>query len=144
MLKLKEKSNRLLQNVSLQFQREITENIKWEWRLISLIGARGVGKTTLLLQHLYSTYGIAEDAIYITLDDIFFTENKLVDFTDAFYKQGGKALYIDEVHKYPGWAREIKNIYDAYPDIKIVFTGSSIIELLKQDVDLSRRPCFMN
>lgn len=137
--KLKEKSNRLIENVSLEFQRDILHAIKWKWRLISLIGARGVGKTTLLLQRIKSAHGLSDEAIYISLDDIYFTNNRLVDFADAFYKKGGKIIYMDEVHKYPGWAREIKNLYDFYPELKIVFTGSSIIELLKQDVDLSRR-----
>ncbi len=139
MEKLKEKSNRLVEAVSLEFQRDILQTIKWKWRLISLIGARGVGKTTLLLQRMKLAHGLSEEAIYISLDDIYFTNNRLVDFTDTFYKKGGKIIYMDEVHKYPGWAREIKNLYDFYPGLKIVFTGSSIIELLKQDVDLSRR-----
>lgn len=139
MNKLKEKSDRLVQNVSLAFQRELLQDMQWEWRLLSLIGARGVGKTTLLLQRIKFVHGLSDEALYITLDDIYFTENRLVDFADDFYKQGGRYLYIDEVHKYPSWARAIKNIYDFYPDLKLVFTGSSIIELLKQDVDLSRR-----
>ncbi len=139
MKRLIEKSNRLIQNTSLIFQRENLQTIKWDWRLISLIGTRGVGKTTLLLQHLKLNYGFDATALYLSLDDIYFTNTLLSDFVDTFYKTGGKTLYLDEVHKYPNWAREIKNIYDFYPDLKLVFTGSSIIELLKQDVDLSRR-----
>jgi uncharacterized protein len=139
MERLFEKSRRLIQNVSMEFQRSLLHEIKWDWRLVSLIGARGVGKTTLLLQQIKSAHGLSEEAIYISLDDIYFTQTSLSEFADAFYKRGGKALYMDEVHKYPDWAREIKNLYDFYPDLKIVFTGSSIIELLKQDVDLSRR-----
>jgi len=139
MEKLIEKSQRLIKHTSLQFQRENIQTIQWEWRLISLIGTRGVGKTTLLLQHLKQTYGLDRTALYVSLDDLYFTTTQLVDFADIFYKQGGKILYLDEVHKYPNWARTIKNIYDFYPDMKLVFTGSSIIELLKQDVDLSRR-----
>ena len=139
MEKLIEKSNRLIQNTSLDFQREALRSIKWDWRMNSIIGARGVGKTTLLLQRAKMAHGAGTEAIYVSMDDIYFTENRLVDFADSFYKTGGKALYLDEVHKYPGWARELKNIYDGYPDLKVNFTGSSIIELLKQDVDLSRR-----
>jgi predicted AAA+ superfamily ATPase len=139
MERLFEKSKRLIQNVSMEFQRSLLHEIKWDWRLVSLIGARGVGKTTLLLQQIKSAHGLSEEAIYISLDDIYFTQTSLSEFADAFYKRGGKALYIDEVHKYPDWARAIKNLYDFYPNLKIVFTGSSIIELLKQDVDLSRR-----
>ncbi|MEM1328358.1 MAG: AAA family ATPase [Bacteroidota bacterium] len=139
MNKLKERSARLIENVDLSFQREAVHQIKWDWRLISLLGARGVGKTTLLLQRAKLSNHAEGEAIYITMDDIYFTNHLLSDFVDDFYKLGGKVLYIDEVHKYPGWAREIKNIYDFYPSLKVVFTGSSIIELLKQEVDLSRR-----
>lgn len=101
-----EKSNRLIESVSLEFQRDIAENIKWDWRLISLIGARGVGKTTLLLQHMKQVYGLSEQAIYVSLDDIYFTDNRLVDFVDDFYKKGGKVVYLDEVHKYK-WADRV-------------------------------------
>jgi len=123
MEKLIEKSQRLIKHTSLQFQRENIQTIQWEWRLISLIGTRGVGKTTLLLQHLKQTYGLDRTALYVSLDDLYFTTTQLVDFADIFYKQGGKILYLDEVHKYPNWARTIKNIYDFYPDMKLVFTG---------------------
>ncbi|MEN0051278.1 MAG: AAA family ATPase [Bacteroidota bacterium] len=139
MKEIKERSDRLIQSISLAFQREALQTIKWKWRLISLIGARGVGKTTLMLQRAKLATTENEPAIYISLDDIYFTNHTLQDFADDFYKSGGKILYIDEVHKYPSWARAIKNIYDFYPELKVVFTGSSIIELLKQEVDLSRR-----
>ena len=137
--RLREKSDRLVSSVQLEFQRDLLQAMKWEWRLISLLGARGVGKTTLLLQRMKLAHGLDRRALYATLDDIYFTDNRLVDFADTFYKSGGRILYLDEVHKYPHWAREIKNLYDAYPELHIVFTGSSIVELLKQDVDLSRR-----
>jgi len=139
MKEIKERSDRLIKSISLEFQREALQTIKWKWRLISLIGARGVGKTTLMLQRAKLAMTENEIAIYISLDDIYFTNHTLQDFADDFYKSGGKILYIDEVHKYPSWARAIKNIYDFYPELKVVFTGSSIIELLKQEVDLSRR-----
>lgn len=139
MKEVKERSDRLIKSISLAFQREALQTIKWKWRLISLIGARGVGKTTLMLQRAKLAMTKNEIAIYISLDDIYFTNHTLQDFADNFYKSGGKILYIDEVHKYPSWARAIKNIYDFYPELKVVFTGSSIIELLKQEVDLSRR-----
>ncbi|MEN0051667.1 MAG: AAA family ATPase [Bacteroidota bacterium] len=139
MKEIKERSDRLIKSISLEFQREALQTIKWKWRLISLIGARGVGKTTLMLQRAKLATTEDELAIYISLDDIYFTNHTLQDFADNFYKSGGKILYIDEVHKYPSWARAIKNIYDFYPELKVVFTGSSIIELLKQEVDLSRR-----
>jgi len=137
--RLREKSDRLVSSIQLDFQRDLILEIKWEWRLISLLGARGVGKTTLLLQRMKMAHGLDRRALYATLDDIYFTDNRLVDFADTFYKSGGRVLYLDEVHKYPSWAREIKNLYDAYPELRVVFTGSSIVELLKQEVDLSRR-----
>jgi predicted AAA+ superfamily ATPase len=136
---LKQRSDWLINNINPPITRYLMGRVEWDWRLIGVIGARGTGKTTLLLQHLKVTFGISETAIYITLDDLHFANNTLIDFIERFRQLGGKAVYIDEVHKYPGWAREIKNIYDLYPDMKIVFTGSSVIEILKQDVDLSRR-----
>ena len=133
------KSKNKINDISLDFVRYIHHDINWDWRLIGIKGARGVGKTTLLLQHLKSKFGINDDAIYISLDDIYFTAHGLYDFASDFIQIGGKSLYIDEVHKYPNWAREIKNLYDDFPKLNIIFTGSSIIELNKLEVDLSRR-----
>ena len=123
----------------MEWERFLAGNIDWNDRLIGIFGARGTGKTTLILQQLKKTYGIGKDAIYASLDDIFFTSNQLVDIVESFRQHGGRILYLDEVHKYPNWAREVKNLYDLYKELKIVFTGSSIIDLLKQNVDLSRR-----
>ena len=139
MQELFENSRDLVAQVDLSFLRPLANQIDWSWRLNGIIGARGTGKTTLLLQHLSTTHGINEEAVYISLDDVYFSGNKLIDFIKTFRLKGGKYLYIDEVHKYPGWAREIKNVHDLYKDIQITFTGSSIIDMLKQDVDLSRR-----
>ena len=105
---------------------------------MGILGARGTGKTTLFLQQLATRFN-PEEAVYITLDDIYFTDNRLIDFIEAFRNAGGKYFFIDEVHKYPTWARELKNAYDYYPELFIFFTGSSAIEILRQDVDLSRR-----
>lgn len=109
--------------------------IHWEWRLIGIKGSRGVGKTTLLLQKLRQT----DKGIYLTLDDLHFTNHTLRETVEFMRAKGFVHFYLDEVHKYPGWSREIKNLYDFFPDIFIVFTGSSIIEIGKQSVDLSRR-----
>lgn len=112
-------------------------------RLIGIKGSRGVGKTTLLLQYakkeLYN-----EPFVYISLDNLYFTENSLLNFADDFSKNGGKYLLIDEVHHYPNWSRELKNIYDTYPDLKIVYTGSSLLHLTKGRADLSRRSVLYN
>ena len=137
--KILEKSAILIKNQENRFVRSLMEKIDWSDRLIGILGARGTGKTTLLLQRQKQEYGLTQKAVYLTLDDIYFTENRLVDFANAFYQQGGKALFIDEVHKYPGWAQEIKNIYDFNKELRIVFTGSSITDMLRQHADLSRR-----
>jgi predicted AAA+ superfamily ATPase len=136
---LQVKSNLVIADVSLEIVRSQAHTIDWNDRLIGILGARGTGKTTLMLQQLKATYGFSAEALYITMDDIYFTSNRLSDFALQFRQQGGKILFIDEVHKYPDWAREIKNIYDFYKDLKIVFTGSSIIDISRQNADLSRR-----
>jgi hypothetical protein len=122
------------------FVRSIMSEINWNARLIGIKGARGVGKTTLLLQyiklHLNTEF---QSALYVSLDNIWFSDNKLVDLVDTFAKRGGKYLFLDEVHKYPGWSVELKNIYDDYPELKLVFTGSSLLEILNARADLSRR-----
>jgi len=139
MERLYEISAKKIENISLSFKRFLTSKINWKRRLIGIKGSRGTGKTTMLLQHIKENFGVSEDVLYVSLDNIYFTSNTLVDLADRFEKTGGKYLFIDEVHKYPGWSREIKNIYDDYPELKIVFTGSSILEIDKSEVDLSRR-----
>jgi len=133
------KSNIVVQDQSMEFVRDQASRIDWNDRLIGILGARGTGKTTILLQQMKAQYGLSKEAMYITMDDIYFTSVKLSDIALQFRQQGGKILFIDEVHKYPDWAREIKNIYDFYKDLKIVFTGSSIIDMSRQNADLSRR-----
>ena len=137
--KLASKSNILIQDQGLEFIRSLSHKIDWNNRLIGILGARGTGKTTLLLQHLKQQYGVGTEAIYLSMDDIYFTQNRLTDFAETFRSQGGKTLFLDEVHRYPDWAREIKNIYDFYKDLRIVFTGSSIMDMIRQNTDLSRR-----
>jgi len=134
-----EKFNRKLNATSLKFVRSIMHEIDWSERLIGIRGARGVGKTTLLLQYIKKNLPLGGISLYVSLDNIWFAENKLTDLTDEFVKKGGQFLFLDEVHKYPNWAQEIKNIYDDYPELKIVFTGSSLLEILNARADLSRR-----
>jgi len=136
---LVQQSQQLVLNTNSDFKRFLFSKIQWDWRLIGILGARGCGKTTLILQYLKQKFGISNEAVYVSLDDFYFTENRLIDFIIKFRQLGGKHLFVDEVHKYPDWARELKNAYDRFPDLKIVFTGSSILDILKQDVDLSRR-----
>lgn len=130
----------LKERTSLGFIRYLYHEIRWENRLIAITGARGTGKTTLMLQYIKEHYsGYGSDVLYVSLDNIWFMTHSLFELADEFQKMGGKALFLDEVHKYPTWSREIKNIYDSYPDMKIVFTGSSLLEIHKGEADLSRR-----
>lgn len=131
--------SKTLQNrVSLEFKRYLYDQIDWDSRLIAISGARGCGKTVLLLQYLKSI-SAKENSLYVSLDDIYFSENKLVLFAESFYQRGGEVLALDEVHKYPNWSQEIKNIYDTMPDLKVIITGSSALEIHKGIYDLSRR-----
>jgi predicted AAA+ superfamily ATPase len=139
MEELHELSFQLLQRVPLSFRRSLHNVIHWDSRLIGIKGARGTGKTTLLLQWLASLAIPSNQKIYLSLDDLFFTRHDLSTCIRHFYLQGGKVAVLDEVHKYPGWAREIKNLYDKFEDLQIVFTGSSILELTQMGGDLSRR-----
>ena len=131
---------RLLRTTSLDYVRLIIKQVHWNQRLISIRGARGVGKTTLLLQYIKQTYGDnPTEAIYVSLDNLYFSRHTFIDFVEDFYKMGGKYIFADEVHKYHGWSQELKNAYDAFPDMRFVITGSSVLNILNSDADLSRR-----
>jgi predicted AAA+ superfamily ATPase len=133
------KSDLRIANSHFKLQRKVQGNMNLEWQMNGIFGARGVGKTTLLLQSLKKLKKQGKEVLYLRLDDLYFTENRIYDIADEFRKNNGEYLYLDEVHKYKGWTRELKNIYDSMPSLKIVFSGSSIIELSKQEADLSRR-----
>lgn len=128
----------LLSQTSTEFVRYLHATIDWDSRLVAILGSRGVGKTTMILQHIKLT-DTAQSSLYVSADDLYFTDHKLTDLAQNFYQNGGKTLYIDEVHKYPRWSTEIKNIYDFLPQLKIVYTGSSILDLEQGGGDLSRR-----
>jgi hypothetical protein len=135
-----EKYQKKLQNTSTLFVRSFIDEINWDARLIGIKGARGVGKTTLLLQYMKLHFSNElEKSLYVSLDSVAFTNRNLVDLADQFVKKGGRYLFLDEVHKYANWAQELKNIYDDYPELKVVFTGSSLLEILNARADLSRR-----
>lgn len=133
------KSRLLVNEVPTTHLRGLHSQIDWNDRLIGILGARGTGKTTLLLQYLKLLNLPLSEAVYVSMDDVYFTKFTLLDFIEDFRQQGGKVLLLDEVHKYEGWSREIKNSYDTYKGLKIVFTGSSIIDIHKQGADLSRK-----
>jgi predicted AAA+ superfamily ATPase len=134
-----EKSFQKVREIDTRFVRSIMEKIDWNDRLIGIRGSRGVGKTTLLLQRIKKELENTSDSLYVSLDNIWFAEHSLLDLVDYFVKRGGKYLFLDEVHKYPNWSQVIKNIYDDFSDLKVVFTGSSLLEILNARADLSRR-----
>lgn len=128
-----------VQNTKTTFVRDLTKEILWDERLIGIKGQRGTGKTTLLLQHIKQNFKPDGSNLYVSLDDIYFSKNNLVSLVDDFVKNGGAYLFLDEVHRYNNWAQEIKNIYDDYPNLNVVFTGSSILHISAAKADLSRR-----
>lgn len=130
----------LVSQVSMKIVRQLMNTIDWEKQLVSIRGSRGVGKTTLMRQYIRQTYGVnAGEALYLVMDSMFFTNHSLLEVAERFHLMGGKHLFLDEVHKYPTWSKELKEIIDLWPDLKITFTGSSLLQILNADADLSRR-----
>lgn len=128
-----------LKRVTLRFKRYLYSKINWEARIIGIKGARGVGKTTLMLQRILEQHHGSDEALYVSLDDLWFSANSVVDLIRYLYSNGVKYLYIDEVHKYPQWTTLLKNIYDFYPEMKIVYSGSALLAIDHSIADLSRR-----
>lgn len=134
------KQERLLSQTSTDIIRDLMHQVHWDNQLIAIRGSRGVGKTTLLLQYIKQHYPPgSREVLYCSLDSIYFSNHTLLDLADKFYMTGGKHLFLDEVHKYPTWSKEVKEIYDLYPTLKVVFSGSSLLNILNADADLSRR-----
>lgn len=136
-------SNKLISGAETSFLRYMHAEINWKSRMIGLTGPRGVGKTTLVLQYIKQNLNPAE-TLYVTAEDFYFVENKIIDMVDTFVKFGGKYLFIDEIHKYKDWAKELKLIYDYHQDLNVVFTGSSVLDIKKGASDLSRRAVVYN
>lgn len=128
----------LLAGTNVKFKRSLYDKIDWSTKLVAIVGARGVGKTTMLLQYI-KLNKIEKDSLYVSADNIYFTKNNLFELAGNFYKYGGKYLFIDEIHKYTNWTQEIKNIYDSYKGLNVVFTGSSIVDIYSGFGELSRR-----
>jgi len=126
-----------LRLTSMDFKRYLYHRMEWDKRLQCLTGGRGVGKSTMVKQHIIETPD--EHSLYVSADHSYFTTHSLIELADEFVKEGGEHLYIDEIHKYEGWSREIKQIYDTHPALKVFITGSSILDLLDGEADLSRR-----
>jgi len=134
-----------IRRTSNTFVRFLYANIHWDQRMLALKGPRGAGKTTLMLQQI--KYGLdlpQSKALYITADHYWFYTNTLYETAETFYLNGGRYLFIDEVHKYPRWSRELKNIYDGFPDLNIVFSASSALDIYRGEADLSRRVITYN
>lgn len=136
--KLQERFSKLLRDTNTTFHRYMYTQIHWKSRMIGLTGPRGVGKTTLILQYIKENLP-RNLSLYVTAEDFYFADHKLLELADQFTKQGGKYLFIDEIHKYNDWAKELKLIYDYHPELNLVFTGSSILDINKGASDLSRR-----
>lgn len=132
-------SHRLVSQISLDFKREIYDRINWKPRIIGIKGPKGVGKSTLLKQHIREAFPDDSKVLYASLDHIWFNGNSLDDLVEYHYIHGGTHLFLDEVHKYKNWQWGIKNIYDNYPSMNVVFTGSSMFQIDEGNADLSRR-----
>jgi len=129
----------LLRPVKNDFRRYLHQGINWKQRMIGIKGPRGAGKTTLMLQHLKFDLESTSKALYITADHTWFYNHTLLDTANDWFKQGGKILFIDEVHKYPNWSVELKNIYDGLPEMQVIFSASSALDIYRGEADLSRR-----
>lgn len=132
--------NEQLDLVDMSFKRYMYDKLPWEARLVGLTGPRGVGKSTLIMQYIKE---MAEEdrkkALYVSADHSYFTVHTLTELASQFVREGGEWLYIDEVHKYSGWSKELKQIYDSHPALHTFFTGSSVLDILEGEADLSRR-----
>lgn len=128
-----------LSQVSLDFKRYLYNKINWKARIIGIRGERGVGKTTMLIQRIKEKYTNPDDTIYISLDHLWFKTHSLQELIGFLYNRGINEFYIDEVHKNEDWSRIIKNLYDQYADLRVIYTGSSMLELDNSIVDMSRR-----
>ena len=125
-------------------KRYLYDRIEWNERCIGILGARGTGKTTLMLQHIRERFGDTEKALYIAVDSPYFQAHDLFEFARDFLQLGGEVLLIDEIHKYPDWSTHIKAIYDSFPELKVIFSGSSLLQISRQKGDLSRRAIIFN
>lgn len=128
----------MLDRTPVLFNRYKYTLVDWDSRLVGITGPRGIGKSTMVLQYIREHQKEGEH-LYVSADHIYFSTHSLVSLADTFVKEGGTNLYIDEVHKYKGWSRELKQIYDVHPELHIVFTGSSVLDIQKGEGDLSRR-----
>lgn len=131
--------------VSTDFKRYMYDKLPWEARLVGLMGPRGVGKSTMVLQHIKEqAEDVQSKSLYVSADHSYFSTHTLIDTAAQFVREGGEWFYIDEVHKYEGWSTELKQIYDSHPKLHVFFTGSSVLDILEGEADLSRRVLLNN
>ena len=134
---------RQLKQITSTFHRYMYDQVSWEARMFGLVGPRGVGKSTMILQYI-KEHMSGQKIFYVAADHLYFSSHPLVETVDEYAKEGGEQIFIDEIHKYENWSRELKQIYDSHPDMKIGFTGSSVLDIYKGYSDLSRRaPVFV-
>ena len=134
------KHDRLWETTSLAIVRQWAASINWNARLMAIRGAKGVGKTTMMRQYIRQHYAYMDrQVLYVSCEDAYFAMHSLLELAEQFYLTGGKHLFIDEIHKYANWSREIKEIYDSYPSMRMVISGSSLLSMTAGDADLSRR-----
>ena len=138
MEKLQATFDKLLRETTSTFHRYMYDHIDWQARIVGLLGPRGVGKTTMALQYIKENLP-REQTLYVVAEDLYFSSHTLLDLAEAFARTGGKHLFIDEIHKYKGWSRELKLIYDYHSELQVFFTGSSVLDISRGVADLSRR-----
>jgi len=139
MQKVLELHQRLIRETKPTFRRGLIDEINWNDKGIAILGARGVGKTTLLLQYIKEQYGTSDKALYASMDHIMVQEYSIYEIAENHYNSGGTHLFLDEIHKYENWSTHLKSISDTFPDLHCVVSGSSILQLYKSKADLSRR-----
>ena len=126
----------LVEHTNAPVRRDLMDEINWSDRLIGIKGTRGVGKTTFLLQYAKEKFGTDRSCLFINMNNFYFSGHSIVDFANEFQKRGGKVLLIDQVFKHPDWSRELRMCYDRFPNLKIVFTGSSVMRLKEENLEL--------
>ena len=126
----------LIEHTDAPIRRGLMDEINWNDRLIGIKGTRGVGKTTFLLQYAKEKFGTDRSCLYLNMNNLYFSQHRLADFAEKFVKDGGRVLLIDQVFKYDGWSHELRECYDNYPELRIVFTGSSVMRLNEENPEL--------
>lgn len=135
-----DKQETMLRATKMDIVRSFVDKVNWNAPMLCIRGSRGVGKSTLLRQYILQHFERgSEEVLYCSLDWVYFSQHSILEIAGQFYKRGGKLLVIDEVHKYEGWSREVKEISETYPDLQLMLSGSSLLKLLDGDADLSRR-----